>query len=160
MDALLIGQAAFCLGFVLYLATLPLVICRMIKRKAMLEPLKLTTAIFTAPMSLSIVGYFNVFEQKSEILVYTMLIAAVAIYLYVSVKMVSLLRVKFYPTYVAFTFPYVISAIAFRIGNGFLIERGMSFFAPFATLSMWIAIALVIYVLAHYVRYFGFWLKF
>jgi exfoliative toxin A/B len=106
------------------------------------------------------VGYFSSFELKNETLVYVMLAISVVSYIYATIMMFSLLKIKFYPTYAAFTFPYVISAIAFRLGNGFLVERGITFLAPFAQISVWLAVALVLYVLAHYVRYFRFWLQF
>ena len=160
MDALIIGQAAFFMGFGLYFVALPLVILRMKKVRIFPEPAQPTIAIFTAPMSLCIVGYFASFPERNTLLVYAMLTIALASYIYVSIKMVSLLKIKFYPTYAAFTFPYVISAIAFRLGNAFLIEQGIYFFAPIAIVSEWIAIAAVLFVLVHYIRFFRFWLKF
>jgi len=161
MDARPIGQAAFYVGFVLYFIALVLIIYKMTRPIFILEPLRLTTAIFTAPMSLCIVGYFSSFEQRNETLIYVMFGIALASYLYVTVKMLTtLLRIRFYPTYTAFTFPYVISAIAFRLGNAFLVERGINFFTPIAQLSMWIAIAVVLYVFVHYIRFFRFVYKF
>jgi len=161
MGARPIGQAAFYVGFVLYFIALALILYRMSKPIYVLEPIRLTTAIFTAPMSLCIVGYFSSFEQRNETLVYAMLAIAAISYLYVTVKMLTtFLGIRFYPTYSSFTFPYVISALAFRLGNAFLIERGITFFAPFAQISMWIAVALVAYVFVHYIRFFRFVLKF
>jgi exfoliative toxin A/B len=89
-----------------------------------------------------------------------MLAIAVISYLYVSVMMIFLLRIKFYPTYAAFTFPYVISALAFRAGNAFLTAQGYGFFAPLVFISFWLAVAAVLFVIVHYIRYFIFWLKF
>lgn len=160
MGARAIGQAAFFAGFGLYFVALALVLYRMSKPAFVLEPLRLTTAIFTAPMSLCIVGYFSSFEQRNETLVFVMLAIALASYLYVSVKMLYMLRVKFYPTYAAFTFPFVISAAAFRLGDAFLAERGIAFFAPLAQVSLWLAAALVAYVFVQYVKFFRFVLKF
>ena len=160
MNARPFGQAIFYVGFTLYFVALILVISRLIKAKGLPEPARPTIAIFTAPMSLCIVGYFSSFEQKSAPLVYTMLAIAVISYIYVTVTMFSLLRIKFYPTYAAFTFPYVISALAFRLGNGFLVERGLTFFGPVAQISLWLAVAIVLYVLVRYMMYFRFWLKF
>jgi len=74
--------------------------------------------------------------------------------------MFSLLRIKFYPTYAAFTFPYVISATAFRVGNTFLVKNGYDFFSFAPTLSEWIAVAVVLYVLVRYVMFFRWWFKF
>jgi len=163
MNARPIGQIVFYTGFVLYFIALALIIYKLSKKIHVLEPLRLTTAIFTAPMSLCLVGYFNSFaaEERNAILIYVMLSIAVISYLYVTIKMLSTyLHVRFYPTYAAFTFPYVISATAFRLGNAFLIERGINFFAPVAFISMWIAVVIVAYVLIHYVRFFRFVLKF
>ena len=160
MGARSIGQAAFYVGFVLYFVALALILYKMTKRKYILEPLRLTAAIFAAPMSLCIVGYFSSFEQRNETFVYVMLTIAVISYIYASVKMLYMLNIKFYPTYSSFTFPYVISAIAFRLGNDFLVERGVSFFAPVAYISMWLAVAIVIYVFVHYIKFFRFLLQF
>ena len=164
MNAVLIGQAAFHIGFILYFAVLPLVIVRMNKVRVFPEPLRKTVAIFTAPMSLLIVGYFSSFVSQGTVnyvLVYIMLAIAAISYIYVSVMMFSLLKIKFYPTYSSFTFPYVISAAAFRLGANFLADRhGFYFLIPIADVTMWIALAVVVFVVVHYVKYFRFWLRF
>jgi exfoliative toxin A/B len=132
-----------------------LVIKRKVSGIPVPEPLTLTTVIFTAPPNLLINGYFSSFEVRNEAIVYMLFALAVIFYIFVTVKMLtSFLRVKFYPTYSAFTFPYVISALAFRHLDGFLTERGVTFFAPVATVTMWIAGALVFYVFIRYVCYF------
>ena len=162
MNARTLGQIIFYIGFALYFVALVLVVWRMLKVKLFPEPARPTIAIFTAPMSLCIVGYFQSFlpEQRNATLMYIMLGIAVISYLYVTVMMVFLLKIKFYPTYAAFTFPYVISALAFRAGNAFLTAQGFSFFAPVVPISFWIANAVVLFVIIHYIRYFWFWLKF
>jgi exfoliative toxin A/B len=162
MNVRAVGQVIFYAGFFLYFMALALVVWRMLRVKVFPEPARPTIAIFTAPMSLCIVGYFQSFppDQRNAALVYIMLGIAVISYLYVLVMMVSLLRIKFYPTYTAFTFPFVISALAFRAGNSFLAAQGYGFFAPFMRLSFWLAVAFVLFVLVHYIRYFLFWLKF
>jgi exfoliative toxin A/B len=162
MNARVLGQIIFYIGFSLYFIALVLVVWRMLKVKLFPEPARPTIAIYTAPMSLCIVGYFQSFlpDQRNAVLIYLMLGIAAISYLYVSVMMASLLKIKFYPTYAAFTFPYVISALAFRAGNNFLSAQGYTFFAPLAPISFWIAITVVLFVVAHYIRYFRFWLKF
>ena len=163
-DAIPIGQAAFWAGFALYFIGLFLIILRMAKIKIFPEPARPTIAIFTAPMSLLIVGYFNSFAPpyRNNALIYIMLTVAVANYLFVSIMMFKLLKIKFYPTYAAFTFPYVISATAFRLGHNFLYGQGHSLLITslLIHISFWLAIAAVVYVLAHYVKYFLFWLRF
>ena len=170
MGAREIGQAAFYIGFVLYFIALARIVYRKTRPTFVIMPLRLTTAIFTAPMSLLIVGYFSSFSKwyfsspyndLNTNLIYFMLTVAVLSYIYVTVKMLTtFLKVKFYPTYAAFTFPYVISATAFRLGNNFLSAQGFDFLAPLATVSEWFAIAIVLYVLLHYIRFFRFVLKF
>jgi exfoliative toxin A/B len=162
MNARAIGQIIFYIGFSLYFVALVLVAWRMLKVKLFPEPARPTIAIFTAPMSLCVVGYFQSFppDKWNAALIYIMLGIALISYLYASVMMVFLLRIKFYPTYAAFTFPYVISALAFRAGNNFLSAQGYGFFGPLASISFWLAIAAVLFVAAHYIRYFHFWLKF
>jgi len=160
MNAHPVGQIAFYIGFVLYFIALGLIVYKLNKPIHILEPLRLTTAIITAPMSLCIVGYFSSFEQRNEILIYVMLSIAFISYLYVMTKILfSYLKIRFYPTYAAFTFPLVISATAFRLGNAFLTEQGIKYFAPVAQISMWIAVAAVAYVFVHYIRFFRFALK-
>ena len=150
MDALPLGQTALIAGLILYPIALLLVVWRMVKLGPLPGPLRPTIATFTAPLSLSIVGYFLAFEQQNVTLLTILAICAVACYLYVTANMPKLLRLKFYPSCSAFTFPYVISATAFKWLNGFLIERGYRFFQPVQKVSEWIAVALVLYVLVRY----------
>jgi len=164
MNVVFIGQIAFYVGLVLYFAIFPLVVLRMNKVRVFPEPARKTVAIFTAPMSLLIVGYFSSFVSQGQVnpaLIYVMLSIAATSYVYVSIMMFSLLKIKFYPTYAAFTFPYVISAIAFRLGANFLVEQhNLYFLTTVADVTLWIAVVTVVFVLVHYVRYFRFWLRF
>ena len=165
MGAVALGQIAFYVGFALYFVMLPLVVLRMNKVRVFPEPARKTVAIFTAPMSLLVVGYyFSSFVSQGQVnllLVYFMLAIAAISYIYVSFMMFSLLKIKFYPTYSGFTFPYVISATAFRLGANFLASRhGFYFLIPIANLAIWIAIAVVVFVVVHYIKYFRFWIRF
>lgn len=106
-----LGQIIFWIGFVLYMLMLALVTMRM-ARHPLPEPAKPTFAIYTAPMSLSIAGYTTAFADPNVWFVLVMLIAAQLLYVLVLVNMPHLLRLKFYPSYAAFTFPFVITATA------------------------------------------------
>ena len=161
MGAVLLGQMAFYFGFIMYFIALVLIVCAMKINRILPEPARPTIAIFTTPMSLCIVGYFSSFELRNDYLIYIMLAIAAASYLYVSVMMfIDLLHIKFYPTFAAFTFSYVISADAFRIGSTYFAEREVYFFDTIAQVTMWIAVAIVLYVIYHYIRFFIWWLKF
>jgi exfoliative toxin A/B len=156
MGAEPMGQAFFYLGFILYFVIAVVVGYRMLKVQPIPEPARPTTAIITAPMSLCLVGYFAAFDQRAALLVYIMFILAVISYIFVTVKMFSLLQLKFYPTYAAFTFPYVISAVAFNTMNAFLMESGYSFFQFVPKVTEWIAIAAVVYVLIRFAAFLFF----
>jgi len=157
VGAFLVGRASFYVGFALYFVALVLIICRMLKQGQLPERARPTIAIFTAPMGLLTVGYVNSYVQQgqaNETLIYIMLSIAAMSYIFVTVMMFSLLRIKFYPTYAAFTFPYVISATAFRFGTAFLSERGIQI-APVAIITQWIAVAVVFYVLLRYIIHYS-----
>lgn len=163
MGAVPIGQAAFYVGFVLYFVALVLVTCRMARIGLFPEPVRPTLAIFTAPMSLLTTGNFNSFilQGRPNYVLFLFLLAMVAAsYVFVTINMFSLLRIKFYPTYASFSFPYVASATAFGVGAYFLAERGFHFLAPVAAATLWIAVAVVAYVLVRYVMFFRFQLRF
>ena len=161
MNMLFIGQTVFYIGLFNYFVCLILVTTRLFKIKSLPEPARPTIAIFTAPMNLLLVGYFNSFSphERSAPLVYVMLTISIISFIFVSVKMVSLLKIKFYPTYAAFTFPFVISATSFRICNNYLSSQGYFFLTPIANVSFWMAMTVVLYVLARYITYFIFALK-
>ena len=153
MNNVQLGQLAFWIGFSLYFLWLSLIFIRAFKMPVLLEPARPTIAITTAPMSLIIVGYFSVFTERSVILIYFMIFMAFSAYSFVIYKMFFLLRLRFYPSYSAFTFPLVISALAFRLSNNFLISNGINFFRPIYHISIFISIAIVIYVSVRYLIY-------
>jgi len=169
MGIRIIGQISFYTGFILYFLVFTLVVIKMIRAKYFMEAARPTIAIFAAPMSLLIVGYFFSFrgtEQWSYPFFYFMLIFALLVYAFVLFKMLSLLRIKFYATYAGFTFPLVISATAFRIGANITRLRlgetalGFQIINTFAHFALWIAILACVFVIIHYIKYFIFWASF
>ena len=172
MGALIIGQAAFYAGFVLYFICLILVVIRMTEVKLFPEPVRPTIAIFAAPIPLLIVGYFSSFVEPfagiegapapNSDFIYFMLAAATVSYIYVLAILPPLLIKKFYPAYSSFTFPLVISALSFRLGADFIsaAHEGFGFLVNIADVTQWIAVAAVVFVLLHYIRYFFYELKF
>ncbi|MCL2556117.1 MAG: TDT family transporter [Firmicutes bacterium] len=160
MELIMLGQIFFYIGLVLYFIIFALVILKMITAKYFMEAARPTIAIFAAPMSLLVVGYFSSFrgtQQWSYPLFYFMLIAALFIYAFVLYKMISLIRIKFYATYAGFTFPLVISATAFRIAANITQNQFLNTFAHFA---LWLSILACAFVVVHYIKYFIFWASF
>ncbi len=151
-----IGQAAFWFGFVTYIVLLPIVIYRVIKVKEIPEAALPTLAIFAAPASLLLAGYMNSFSQKSMIIVWLLMVLSIIMYAAVIIMLFKLLRLKFYPSYSGFTFPLIISGIAMKLTNGFLIKSGqaISWLKYPVKFQEIVGIAIVLYVLIRYIQFF------
>ena len=150
-----IGQVSFWFGFVTYLMLLPTVIYRVLKVKEMPEPTLPTLAIFAAPASLLLAGYINSFKAKNMTIVWFLMALSIIMYIAVIIKMFKLLRLKFYPSYSAFTFPLIISGIAMKLTNGFLNKSGqgiqsLQYLIKFQEV---IGVVIVVYVLARYIQF-------
>ena len=63
-------------------------------------------------MSLCIVGYIQSVTPKSKVFLLGMLTVSTTLYVIALVKAVTFLKLPFYPSMAAFTFPFVISATA------------------------------------------------
>lgn len=154
----LLGIAIFWFGFACYLALLFIVSFRYLKHEIP-EPFKPLFCIYTAPMSLSLAGYLAVFDEPNVVLVCVMAVAAQLFLVAVLSQLPKLLRIKFYPSYAAMTFPFVISAtgllktIAFFEGVGL---GGPLFVAAHALAAAETVLAsvMVLYVFGHYMRFF------
>jgi len=115
-----LGRGLFWLGLVSYLVLLPIVGYRAVKIKGIPEPALPTLVIFAAPASLCLAGYMSSFSEKSVSMIIFLVTLSLAMYLLVLTLLPKLLKLKFYPSYSAFTFPLVISAIAMKMTNGYL----------------------------------------
>ncbi len=122
-----LGQMIFWFGLIVYLIWLPVVCYRVFKVKEIPEPAKPIAIIFAAPASLLLAGYLNSFPVKSMAMIGFLGTLAVIMTVFALTQMPKMLRLPFYPSYSAFTFPFVISAIAFSGMTGYLGSRGISF---------------------------------
>lgn len=154
-DSLLIGKILFWFGLVAYLLLLPIVSYRMFKVKNLPEPAQPTITIFAAPASLCLAGYMSSFPEKSLFMVGFLTGISVVMTLAVLVDLPKLLKLQFYPSYSAFTFPFVISAIALKKTIGFLasIDQNIVLLKPLGLIEEWIAVLMVLYVLLRYVNF-------
>ncbi len=150
-----VGQAAFWFGFVTYFALLPVVLYRIVKIKEMPEPTLPTLIIFAAPASLLLAGYINVFETKQMEIVLLLTSLSLIMYAVALAILPKLLKLKFYPSYSAFTFPMIISGIAIKLTNGFFIKSGnpVSWLIYIIKAQETIAVVLTVYVLIRYLKY-------
>lgn len=154
-NQLAIGQYLFWFGFVSYLVLLPIVLYRVVSVKAIPEPALPTIAIFAAPASLCLAGYINSFPNKNMILVGFLAALSLIMLAAVLSYMPKLLGLPFYPSYSAYTFPFVISAVAIKLTNGFLATSGnpLAWLKPIVKFEEAIAVLLVFYVLLKYIQF-------
>ncbi|SCY33778.1 TDT family transporter [Alkaliphilus peptidifermentans] len=149
------GQILFWFGFVSYLILLPLVLYRVFSVKEIPEAALPTIIIFAAPASLCLAGYLNSFQEKNIYIVGFLAILSLLMVTSSIFYMLKLFKLKFYPSYSAFTFPFVISAVAIKATNGFLVtsNRGIaSLFYVVKFLELW-SITMVLYVLVRYIMF-------
>ncbi len=149
-----LGKISFWFGLITYIILLPVVYNR-VKKLGLPEPSKPLLAIFAAPGSLLLTGYINLFEEKNIYLTIGLLVVSQIIYLIILFNMVSLLKLKFYPSYSGFTFPLVISATGLKVCTGYLanIGKDIVLFKYIVLVETLIAILIVIYVFVRYINF-------
>lgn len=157
--AYVIGQALFWFGFASYVVLLPLITYRAVVVRGVPEPVMPSMAIFAAPASLCLAGYLRSFHTKELWLVGVMFALSLASYFVIIAYLPRLLRLRFYPSCSAFTFPLVISAIATNATYNYLRTEGIDqpIFQWLAWLEIALALAIIVYVIMRYVHFF--WLK-
>ena len=145
-----IGFIFFLFGFIAMLITLPLVIYRYLRYPNESDANKPLICIFTAVMSILIVGYTNSSNVISNGFLMVWYSIAFVFFLFALSKVIEYRKLKFYPSYSAFTFPFVITAIASvevsQIFNSWI----FSILIPIQTV---IAVVLVIYVFYNYIEF-------
>ncbi len=154
-DQLMIGTVAFWFGLVCLVLLLILVTVRYASLRDVPEAAQPLFCIYAAPTSLCIAGYVQSVTPKSYALLMTLYVVACILYLVGFIRMVSLLRLKFYPSYAAFTFPFVISAIASKQTMACLanMERPMPALNYVVIIETVIAVILVCYTLIRYIMF-------
>lgn len=150
-----VGQIAFWFGLATYPILLLLFLKRIIKVKEIPEQAMPTLTILAAPASLLLAGYLRAFTEKNMLLVYLLMALSFVFYVAVLTMLPKLLRLKFYPSYSAFTFPLIISGVAMKQANAFLIDANLvipllKYLVYFQEL---VAVIITLYVLLKYVRF-------
>ena len=150
-----IGSIAFWFGFVTLILLLVLVTIRYVKCPQVPEPAQPLICIYAAPTSLCIAGYVQSVMPKSRGFLLAMLAVATVLYIFSLVKAIGYLKLKFYPSYAAFTFPFVISAIATKQTMACLANMGtpMQVLQYVVLVETVIAVVFVVYTL---IRFLGF----
>lgn len=150
------GEYIFWFGFVAYMILFALVTIRYCSKHAIAEPAKPLFCIYTAPMSLSLAGYLACVADKSLMMIVIMQILAQGLFVAVLIQMPKLLKLKFYPSYAAFTFPFVITAIALRQTVSYLNEVNIavpSILDYVVGIETILATVIVTYVFIRYLKF-------
>ena len=124
-DRTALGYGIFCFGFAAYMILLVLVTVRYFKIPVA-DGAKPLFCIYTAPMSLSLAGYLTTAAEPSIAFAVALEIAAQILYVIVLTQLPKLLRLPFFPSYAAFTFPFVITAIALQKLTALLAASGIA----------------------------------
>lgn len=150
-----LGKFLFWFGIISYLILLPIILKRLIKEKDIPKPAQPTIAIFAAPLALCLAGYINSFTDKNMVIIWGLVILSQFTYLMVILQLPKLLKLSFLPSYSAFTFPLVISAISIKLTNGFLVNNGQSvrILQYMVGVEEIIAVLIVLYVLLRYILF-------
>lgn len=111
------------------------------------DPLKPLICIYSAPASLIIVAYLQSSLYISKTVLIILLAISIILFIFSIVKIVQYRKLEFYPSYSAYTFPFVITANA---------TLNLTTYFPQITFIAWIqliiAIILICYVLIKYLK--------
>ncbi len=147
-----LGAIAFWFAFICLLLLLVVIGYRYLKYREIPEPARPLGCIFAAPASLCLVAYIQSVTEKSTGLVIFMAVLACLLYLIGLVFLVKGLQLPFYPSYAAFTFPFVISAIAMKQTRAYFDNIGnpQAYLEYVVLIETIIATVLVLYTLVRY----------
>jgi exfoliative toxin A/B len=153
---ILLGQIIFWFGLISYLVLLPPLLYRVVKIGGIPDPLFPTVAIFAAPASLCLVGYYKVYASPENWMVALLLTLSLASYVAVLFLLPRIFRKGFCPAYSALTFPLVISAIATNASYLYLSQtysnvQVLQYLAWFETA---LALVIIAFVLVRYTMHF------
>lgn len=148
-----LGQVLFYLGLVLWVFSFYLVTKRYINKPEVPEPLQPLISVYAAPVGLLLAGYNQAFEEKTLWLLIALLVISQVLYFYSVIKALACLKSKFYPSFSAFTFPFVITAMGAKMSNGFLTKQGIApaFLGTLVSVETVIAALFVAFVLVNYI---------
>lgn len=148
--SLLIGQIFLVLALVNYVVLIPLMLYRVFKTTYNEKPALPLLTILTAPTSLCLAGYITIVETPNFAFVLILFIISQAFYLVALYYLPNVWRLSFYPSFSAFTFPLVITAIAATLANTVL---KIPYFNVILAVELIIAVIVTFTVFIHYAKF-------
>lgn len=142
-------------GIITLIALLLLVTKRYLTHKDIPAPLKPISVIYAAPASLCVAGYIQSVAQKNTTLLWALYLLACVLYIVGLVQALRTMKNGFFPSFSAYTFPFVISAIASKQLMAFLANQGTpaAWLGPVVLIQTVIAVFFVTYVLGRYIQF-------
>ena len=121
-------------------------------KKPVPDSVKPVICIYAAPTSLCIAGYIQSVTPKSLSLLTVLWAVATVLFLLACVKFVQYFKLPFFPSYAAYTFPFVISAIASKQLMACAANMGspMGFLSTVVLVETIIATCTTLYALIRY----------
>lgn len=109
-----VGFIIFCIGFTCFLVLTPFICKNLFKENYLPKPAAPTKVIVGAPLSLCLAGYLNSASVVSLtfafiLLLFSFMLTCIGVYF-----IATTIKKEFNPTYAAYTFPMVISAVAMK----------------------------------------------
>ena len=144
-----VGTVAFWFGFICLVVLFIVVSIRYVKYGPVPDSAESLACIYAAPTSLCIAGYIQSITPKFVPFLLVMLAIASIIYVASLVWCARCLTKPFFPSHAAFTFPFVISAIACKQTAAYLAELGqpLQWLDGIATVETLLAVGLCVVVL-------------
>ena len=150
------GAFTFWFGLITFIAISVAVYMRYTKVGEPPVPARPVFCICTAPASLCVAAYVQSVAPKSQPLLIGLEVVATVFFIMVLVKLPGLLKDKnFYPSYAAYTFPFVITAIALKMTMACLakLEAPAPWLAPIVLVETILAACLVLYALVRFLMH-------
>ena len=146
------GFIFFGIGFILMIPTFVLISYRYLKFTAIEDKNKPFICIYTALLSILLVGYVNALNINGNFLSVIYIIACIfyVFAIFQAFKLLIIEKLEFMPSFSAFTFPFVISAIATGEAYKFF---GLGILNYLFHIQAIIALVLVIFVFYNYLKF-------
>lgn len=146
-----VGAITFWFGIVCTVILLVLVTVRYVKVPVP-QPAKPLAMIYAAPISLCVAAYVQSVASKSLPLLLVMSVASNIVYVIAMVMSLRYLAQQFYPSWGAYTFPFVITAIATKQTMACAAKLGspMPALGPIVAIETALAVAFIVYI---YIRF-------
>lgn len=152
-----IATAAFWIGFAAFFIVFIPVTVRYVRLPEVPNPVKPLLCIYAAPASLCLTAYIETVTPVSPEFLIVLYIVACLLYLFALQKVISYRSLPFYPSYAAFTFPFVIAATASTQVTSYLetfAGHALPLMEGVVLTQTGIAAVLVVYVLLRYLQFF------